>query len=84
MKSDVILSNFDVFREGSKLQGGHDVRYRSQCTVPDFLCTVWYDIFLVCMVCTVFFRVFKKNLKTNILEENKIEKKNVWRIGFSF
>ena len=35
---------------GAVQQGGHDVRYHTQCAVPDFLCTVRYGIKLVCMV----------------------------------
>ena len=45
------------------LKGGHDERYRTQCTVPDFLCTVRYSIKFMC---TVFFRFWEKNLKTII------------------
>ena len=57
------------------LQGGHDVRYRTQCTVPDFLCTVRYGIELVCTVfwCVRYFSGSekKKNLKISSLQDGK-------------
>ena len=64
------------------IQGGHDVRYRTQCTVPDFLCTVRYGIKLVC---TVFWyvRYFsgseKKNSENSSLQGGK---KMIFFVGF--
>ena len=54
------------------LQDGHDVRYRTQCTEPDFMCMVRYGIELVCKVfwCVRYFsgseKVFKKQDYLNL------------------
>ena len=55
---------FQYIHNTCYIQGGHDVRYRTQCTVPDFFCTVRYGIEVVCTVfwCVRYFSGYEKKI----------------------